>query len=163
MPMVFLGLGANLDPLEHLAQAARKIEELGPIQCSRIYQSAPYHQLDQPPYCNQVIALETQFSPEALLHSLLQIELQIGRVRGKVRWQNRKIDIDILDFAGQIIENETLTLPHYDMAGRDFFLLPLAELAPDYRHPVTGKDIAKMLGEIPDNLITHASPIKTTP
>ncbi len=159
MPRVLLGLGSSLDPLIHLAQARQALTlRFGPLKASRVYQSAPYHHLDQPPYSNQVLSLQTRRDPLEVLDQILEIERSLGRVRGERRWENRSLDIDILDYAGQVLDSSRLTLPHYDLAGRDFFLLPLAEVEPDYIHPRSQKNLATLIAEIPPQLQTQATP-----
>jgi len=94
-----------------------------------------------------VAEVEVFISPEELLEELLDIEREVGRKREE-KWGPRTIDLDILFYDDLVIESESLTVPHPDLENRIFVLLPLFEIAPDFRHPVTGKSAARMLSEL---------------
>ena len=134
---VFLGLGSNLGNraglLNSACQALQQLP-LSDFQTSSIYESVPYQGADQPLYYNQVARGKTPLSPQELLEACHAIEAKLGRVRQK-RWESRPIDIDILYYADLILEFESLTLPHIDLANRGFVLLPLAEIAPHHIDP----------------------------
>ncbi|MDX2470703.1 MAG: 2-amino-4-hydroxy-6-hydroxymethyldihydropteridine diphosphokinase [SAR324 cluster bacterium] len=158
MSQVFLGLGANLgDVFDTFSQAHKELSaKLGSvIDSSQIYKSEPFTGLDQPTYYNLVLAFESELTVTNILSILQEVEFSLGRVRNKERWSNRLIDIDILAFGSDIINLEGLTVPHYDLARRDFFLVPLAELAPNFIHPVTKVGISAMIESIPKDLLTH--------
>lgn len=141
MAKVFLGLGANLnEPVLQLQQALEHIQALpncSLIQCSSFYGSAPLGPEDQPDYVNAVCEIETTLAPLALLDALQGIEQAQGREK-KRRWGERTIDLDILLYDQQLIETERLTVPHSQMALRDFVLVPLAEIAPAVVIPALG-------------------------
>ena len=139
MASVFVGLGANLG--NPLAQAQTAIEAINQLekttveQVSPFYRSKPLGPQNQPDYLNAVLKLNTQLSPLALLTQLQTIELHLGRVRKEERWGARTLDLDILLFDDQVIHNERLTVPHYNMKNREFVLYPLFYIAPDLIFP----------------------------
>jgi len=154
MKRVYLLLGGNIgDRLFYLRSAIEKIEQqLGKVlQCSTIYETAPWGVTDQADFLNQAIELETLFSPQKLLEEVLKIELALGRERHH-RWYARTIDIDILLYADQIIELSELVIPHPRLEFRKFALIPLAQIAPQVVHPLLSKTIAVLLAACQDTL-----------
>ncbi|HUB25815.1 MAG TPA: 2-amino-4-hydroxy-6-hydroxymethyldihydropteridine diphosphokinase [Tepidisphaeraceae bacterium] len=103
---------------------------------------------DSPPYFNAVAKIETDLTPRRVLDRLLAIEREMGRVR-RQRWEPRIIDLDLLLYDDQVINEPGLTIPHPRIGERRFVLKPLAELAPDLVHPVTGRTIRALLDELP--------------
>jgi 2-amino-4-hydroxy-6-hydroxymethyldihydropteridine diphosphokinase len=101
--------------------------------------------MKQPKYYNQVVCGLTDLSPVELVVKCQQIENMLGRVR-KERWGSRNIDLDILSYGNEIVDNEKLKIPHPEMGKRSFVLLPLLELSPDWAHPESGTNI-RMLWE----------------
>ncbi len=160
MDQVYLGLGANLNqPIEQLNQALVALENLAGctlVKSSGFYSSKPMGPQDQPDYVNAVVAINTSLSPLCLLAQTQKIELALGRVRKKARWGPRTLDIDILLFADNIIDNEQLTVPHYGMKLREFVLYPLFEIAPDLSLP-DGTHITDLLKKVPLNGLTKIS------
>jgi 2-amino-4-hydroxy-6-hydroxymethyldihydropteridine diphosphokinase len=130
----YIALGSNLNnPVKQVQNALLHIANIPHTTItaqSRLYETKPLGPQNQPDYVNQVIAVETQLSPHALLNALLDIELQMGRIRLE-RWGARIIDCDIILFGDQIIQTPSLTIPHPEMKNRSFVLYPLAEIAPD--------------------------------
>lgn len=148
----FLLLGANLgDRVQTLRRAADLIAgHVGRVaQQSKLYETAPWGVTDQPAYLNQVLAVETTLEPEAVLIQTQGIEQKLGRVRHE-KWGARIIDVDILYYDGLVMQSETLTIPHPYLHQRRFTLVPLAEIAPDFAHPVFRKTMVELLAECVD-------------
>ena len=157
MALAYLLLGSNMGKSKALlANAADRIQQLiGPIQVqSSIYKSDAWGIEDQDPFLNQVLLVETPLSASNLLQSLLKIEQQMGRIRS-VKWGARIIDIDILFYDNEQIQDDNLTIPHPALAERRFTLIPLNEIAPDFLHPVLNKSIASLLLTCKDPLTVN--------
>ncbi len=149
---VYLGLGSNLGDREATLKAA--IERL-PVRVTRvspIYETKPIDYLDQPWFLNLVVEGETDLTPHDLLAETAQIEKDLGRVRTVAKGP-RTVDIDILLYGNEIVDKPELQIPHPRMAERRFVLAPLADLAPDLRHPVTGRTVREMLADAPDDAV----------
>ncbi len=135
MNSVFIGIGSNLsDPKIQVTKAVTAIAQVSTITISKVsslYVSKPMGPQDQPDYVNAVIEINTALTPIALLDQLQAIENTAGRVRKDNRWGARILDLDILLFNQDIINEERLVVPHYGMKLREFVLLPLAEIAPN--------------------------------
>ncbi|MDP5145642.1 2-amino-4-hydroxy-6-hydroxymethyldihydropteridine diphosphokinase [Shewanella sp. ULN5] len=134
MTLVYVALGANLEqPVQQLNQAVAaltKIADLGELTVSSFYSSTPMGDISQPDYINAVARFQTQLAPIALLDALQNIEQQQGRVR-KAHWGPRTLDLDLLLYGQQMIDQPRLQVPHYGMKQRSFVLVPLAEIAED--------------------------------
>jgi 2-amino-4-hydroxy-6-hydroxymethyldihydropteridine diphosphokinase len=151
---VFILLGSNLgDTVGMLKVATTKLEEqVGTVvQASAVYQTAAWGNLHQPDFLNQVLRLRTNLSPHVLLEKILLIEQQMGRKRIE-RWGARNIDIDLLYYGHVLIDSPTLKVPHPAIAARKFTLVPLAEIAPDFVHPVFKKTNKELLMACVDTL-----------
>lgn len=150
--MILIGLGANLGEPKESCLAALKILEKHPLievaRVSRWYKTAPVPVSDQPWYVNGAAGLETSLSAEALLAFLHDVEAEFGRLR-RVRNEARTLDLDLLAYGDRVSEEGAIRLPHPRLAERAFVLMPLSDIAPDWRHPVTGKNVACMLKELP--------------
>lgn len=153
MTTVYVGLGSNLaEPQAQLRSALAAMEEIPHtrlLRCSSFYRSEPVGPGEQPDYINAVAALETALAPLELLDRLQSIESAQGRER-KIRWGARTLDLDILVFGRQRIDDPRLQVPHPRMAERNFVLQPLAELEPDLQLP-TGESIRALLQRCPQN------------
>ena len=149
MTTVYLGLGTNLGDRE--TNLRRGLEMLGEriaqMRTSSVYETEPWGYADQPRFLNMVCSGETSLSPEELLMFCKEVERRTGRTE-TFRYGPRTLDVDILDYGEQILTSAELTLPHPRMAGRAFVLVPLAELAPQWRHPTTGKTAAALLAAV---------------
>ncbi len=150
--VIFVGLGANLDHPRYGAPARTldaALEALGrhgiaPVARSRRYRSAPVPASDQPWFVNLVAAVETGLSPAALLAALHEIEAQFGRTRHRPN-EARVLDLDLLAYDDRVsAPGEVPVLPHPRLAERAFVVLPLREVAPDWRHPESGLAIAEL-------------------
>ena len=146
---VYLGLGTNKGDRQANLQSA--IEALPPevtvTAKSSVYQTPPWGYTDQPDFLNMVVAGKTRLPPRELLSYIKELEQQVGRT-ASFRWGPREIDIDILDYGGQALDLEGLTLPHPRMEARAFVLVPLAEVAPEWVHPRLGVSIRELLAEL---------------
>lgn len=151
MEDVFLGIGSNLgDREENLAQARDSIEAFVRIEAvSPVYETDAWGFEDQPAFLNQVIHIKTSLSPQALLNRIKRIEKDLGRKKS-FRWGPRLIDIDILFFADYIIESASLTIPHKELHKRAFVLVPLADIAPDFVHPVFNQTVSALRDTLAD-------------
>ena len=154
MNIAYLLTGGNEgDRFLHMQQARTNIELICGqlLLVSSIYETAPWGKTDQPDFLNQVLLINTKFSPEELLKSILFIEEKGGRKR-TVKNAPRTIDIDILFYNDLILEKPGLTIPHPRIAIRRFVLEPLNEISPEFIHPVIGKTIRELLLECKDEL-----------
>jgi 2-amino-4-hydroxy-6-hydroxymethyldihydropteridine diphosphokinase len=148
----YLQLGTNLgDRLDLLAKATRAItRRCGEVVASSpIYETAAWGVTDQPDFLNQVLAVRTELAPQALLDEILAIEQDLGRERVQ-RWGSRLIDIDMLYYGTTVLNTPRLVLPHPWLHRRRFVLVPLADLAPGFVHPILGKSNAELLAALPD-------------
>ncbi len=178
-----VGLGANLPgrwgtPAQTLAEAVRRLAESDGVELlrlSRLWRSAAYGGVPQPPFVNAVALLRTRLSPQALLKLLMAVERAAGRRRG-VAWGARVLDLDLVDHGGRVmrppgvgrlggaktlhrLQRRGLILPHPDVRARAFVLVPLAEVWPEWRHPVTGESLSALLARLPARERTACRPL----
>jgi GTP cyclohydrolase-4 len=148
--LIYLCLGANLGDREsNLVEALNRLRpSVEVLRISPAYETDPVDFTDQPKFLNLVCEARTDLDPDSLLHHVKQIETQLGRLPQEERYRPRPIDIDILLYGGQIVQRPELTIPHEKLAERAFVLVPLADLAPTLRHPVTGRTIAEHLAAV---------------
>lgn len=155
MAKVFFLIGGNLGNREEIlqntvTQIENKVGEV--IKLSSVYETAPWGFSHEQNFLNQVVVVETDLSPIAVLDRTQGIELDLGRKRKKNRYSERTIDIDILFYDLDIIDSERLEVPHPRMAERKFALIPLKEIASNLKHPVFNKSVAELLEVCPDKL-----------
>ncbi|MGD8547744.1 MAG: 2-amino-4-hydroxy-6-hydroxymethyldihydropteridine diphosphokinase [Thiohalophilus sp.] len=128
----YIALGSNLDdPQAQVRQAMTELQELANsrlITVSSLYRSSPMGPAEQPDYINAVAAIDTELSPHALLDALQDIEQAHGRVRKGERWGPRTLDLDVLLYGEQVIDDQRLIIPHPGIAERAFVLYPLYEI-----------------------------------
>lgn len=149
---VFLALGSNLgEKRKNLKNARKEIEKVAMIhKCSAIYETEPFGVVDQPLFYNQVIKITTTLSPETLLERCKSIEKSMGRTP-TVRNGPRIIDVDILFYGNTVINTSELSIPHSGIEIRAFVLIPLAEIAPSFMHPVLHKTVEELCLLLPRN------------
>jgi len=155
MNNIFLLLGSNLgDRKLFLKQAVDHIEaEIAPVvNLSSVFETQSWGKTDAPDYLNQVIQLHTSLPARVLLEKILAIEILLGRER-KEKWGSRTIDIDILFYGDEVIDEPDLQVPHPELHKRRFTVEPLAEIAAAFVHPVLHKNILQLKNELIDNLI----------
>ncbi len=149
--MIYLALGANLPSAAGPPETTlRRVLELLPRRgvtvdaVSPFYRSRAWPKPSDPAFVNAVAQVRTKLGPADLMRLLLHIETEFGRRRG-VKWAPRVLDLDIIDYAGLVTDAAHLLLPHPEARERNFVLRPLADLAPDWRHPMTGESVANLL------------------
>lgn len=119
------------------------------MQASDLYETAPWGGIEQPAFLNQVLEVRTELAPEEVLRIILEIEHEAGRVRYE-RWGARQLDVDILYFGAAVMDTPRLTIPHPRLHERRFTLVPLVQIAPDFRHPILDETNAEMLASCAD-------------
>lgn len=146
MSFAYIALGSNLgDKEKNLRRALLLLTQQGVevVRVSSFLSTEPYGVTDQPQFLNAVACVRTSLAPLALLDVLLATELAMGRVRLR-HWGERNIDLDLLLYEDVVLDTPRLRLPHPDMQNRDFVLLPLAEIAPELKHPTLQKTIYEL-------------------
>ncbi len=154
MNKVYLGLGGNLGDREaNLRKATQLIDlKVGKVlTTSSLYETKAWGIENQPDFLNQVLLVETALSPQLTLQTILNIELEMGRIR-RQKWHTRLIDIDILFYKNWIVREANLIIPHSFLQARNFVLAPLFEIAPDLIHPLLQKTVSELYFECPDEL-----------
>ena len=152
MKLAYVGLGTNLgDRAANLAEAVALLasERVIVKRISSTYETAPRDYFDQPHFLNQVVEVETDLFPRQLLDRGKMIERRMGRVK-TIEKGPRLIDVDILLYGNTLVSLPGLEIPHPSIAQRQFVLAPLAELAPELRHPVLRKTIRQLLANVED-------------
>lgn len=149
---IFLSLGSNVGDRKHsLTAALAGLEKQGVrvLQQSSFYATEPVEAPPQPDFLNLACEVETESDAQQLLQVCWSVEEELGRTRSGLK-QPRTLDIDLLFFRDRIIRHEGLTVPHPRLYFRKFVLVPLAEIAPDFRDPVSGYSIGELLARCPD-------------
>ncbi|WP_162342026.1 2-amino-4-hydroxy-6-hydroxymethyldihydropteridine diphosphokinase [Cyclobacterium salsum] len=153
MHTVVLGLGGNEgDRLFLLNEAVNGLlQEMKLVRASAIYETEAWGGESLSPYLNQVLVLQTKMDPEETLACIQQIEGHLGRKR-ETKWGDRTMDIDILYFDEAVIHSEVLQVPHPQLSFRKFVLVPLAEVLPEYIHPLEKRSNKELLKRCKDPL-----------
>ncbi len=150
MKLTFIGLGSNLgdreSSLRRALEAISNIPDVIILEESSVIETKPFGVTDQPDFLNQVVKIMTGLEPHDLLKQLKKIEILLGRFDTK-KWGPRIIDLDILFFDQEIIENEMITIPHPGVSHREFVLKPMVEIASAFIHPVSGKTMKQLYDE----------------
>lgn len=151
----YLAVGSNVgDQVQYISGAIRALANHPQIRVKKVsdlIQSKPYGVLDQEDFLNGALEIETLLAPEELLDALHDVEDAAGRVRVR-RWGPRTLDLDVIFYDKLVYESDYVVIPHSDLQNRDFVLEPLSTLAPNYRHPISGKTVLQMLNELkPEN------------
>lgn len=147
---VYLSLGSNVGHRDvHLKRALERLtgEDLRVVRTSAVYETQPRDVLDQAWFLNQVVEIETSLLPMQLLGRTQKIERALGRISDGAKGP-RTIDVDILLYGETVVATPGLDIPHPRLADRRFVLEPLAELAPELRHPQTGYTVREMLAQV---------------
>ncbi len=156
MIKAYIGLGSNLDDPQSQLKKAIIAMEMVPstsvVKTSSFYRSKPVGPQDQPDYVNAVVELDTELSASVLLDYLQAIENEQGRER-KIKWGARTLDLDILLFGDETINNDRLQIPHVEMHNRGFVLLPLNEIFPDCMIPGVGAVSSLLQEDNADDLV----------
>lgn len=152
MSKVFLALGSNVGVRqEFLFLAKEELKKLGKLlRISSIYETQPLGNSENW-FLNQVVLLETDLTPKKLLVALKALEKKLGRVL-REKWSEREIDLDILFYDAEIVDSPELQIPHTEISQRNFVLIPMVEIAPDFIHPRLGKTMCELLESSPDKL-----------
>lgn len=151
---VYLSLGSNMgDKRKNLLEAIRRIDNLENtevVKSSTILETEPFGYIEQDNFLNACLEVKTLMTAQEFLKSILQIELDMGRVR-EIKWGPRIIDIDILFYDKEIIEEDNLAVPHPWICEREFVLEPLSEIAPNYVHPLEKKTITMLARDLKES------------
>jgi 2-amino-4-hydroxy-6-hydroxymethyldihydropteridine diphosphokinase len=147
--IVYLALGTNLGDRRANLQAAMDsfAPEIKILSESKVYETAPWGYADQPPFLNMAVKAETDLEALALLAHLKQLEAKLGREK-TFRWGPRLIDMDILFYDDLVFQSESLTIPHPHLHERAFVIVPLADIAPDFVHPVSKRTVRELLADV---------------
>ena len=152
----YIALGSNMgDKEEYLRKAVKAVEKNEDCQVMKVssfLRTAPYGGVEQEDFLNGCMEVRTLLTPRELLEFIHQVEADAGRER-KVHWGPRTLDLDIILYDNELVDELDLQIPHKEMAKRDFVLLPLREIAPFLRHPITKKTVEELAEELTQHYV----------
>jgi 2-amino-4-hydroxy-6-hydroxymethyldihydropteridine diphosphokinase len=166
LSLAYIGLGSNIgDREQHLRSAVAALRRLGEVTAvSSFYETEPIGTVAQADFLNAVAALRTRLAPHALLQELLEIERQQGRDRSQSPQKGpRTLDLDLLAIDNLVLDTRALTLPHPALSERAFVMVPLVEIAPQWRHPVSGTNATEMLANLERNAALPQARVRKIP
>ena len=158
MHKAFVAIGGNLIPegydtlqdvMDDALATIDALPDISVIRCSKWFETAPVPVSDQPWYLNAVFEVTTSLDAKVLLAQLHEIEASFGRVRN-IRNEARILDLDVIDYQAEILDDGDICLPHPRMHLRAFVLLPIQDLDPSWHHPVLGKSVGQLIEEMPE-------------
>jgi len=161
---IFLSLGSNIEPEQHLQQVLQELAQLGSVRAvSSVYESSALGRADQPPYLNAVVHLEAEVDARDLICRLIpELEGRLGRVRTADKYAPRPIDIDLLLFNEEVLEVAGHSIPSPEIRERSFVAWPLAEIAPTRVHPLEGRTFREIASAFDPRALTRRPDIQLT-
>ncbi|MEA1978079.1 MAG: 2-amino-4-hydroxy-6-hydroxymethyldihydropteridine diphosphokinase [Chloroflexota bacterium] len=157
--LAFIALGSNINPETNLPLAAARLSELGnPIAASAVYQNPAIADEPQSDYLNAAVLIETTLNPLAIRDKLREIEADLGRIRTADKFAPRTIDLDLCILGDRVLDHELLSLPDPALLKRAHLAVTLAELRPDFLHPITGDSLDEIADGLRKNAELNARP-----
>lgn len=155
----FIALGSNIQPEEHLPRAVAHLGEVGcVVAVSSVYQNPAVGPTSQPDYLNAAVLVETELPPVEVRRRLRAIERELGRVRTADKDAPRTIDLDLVFFGSHVLEEAGLTIPDPKILSRAHLAVPLAEVSPAFRHPLTGETLQAIAARLRPGARMEARP-----
>jgi 2-amino-4-hydroxy-6-hydroxymethyldihydropteridine diphosphokinase len=141
----FVSLGSNIEPEKNLPLAVERLAKIGEILAvSMVYQNPAVGPTPQPDFLNAAVLIDTDLEPLEIWAELREIEAALGRVRSEDKYAPRELDLDLCLLGEMVFESLELTLPDPELLLRPHLIVPMAELAPEFRHPLTGESLAQI-------------------
>jgi len=155
--LAFIALGSNIDPETNLPLASSRLSALGkPIAASTVYQNPAIADEPQPDYLNAAVLIETTLDPLTIRVKLREIEVDLGRIRTEDKFAPRTIDLDLCILGNRVLDHELLSLPDPDLLKRPYLAVTLAELRPDFLHPISGDSLEEIATRVRKNTVLKA-------